>query len=71
MDDYRRAAEAYQTAIQLDSNYAAAARLQMAAMARELLAGAWTDAAFVTNHAGWTVQVLEQQRHYHRGGDRA
>jgi hypothetical protein len=35
--------------------------------ARELLAGAWSDAAFVTNYAEWTVQVLEQQRHYHRG----
>ena len=34
--------------------------------ARELLAGAWSDAAFVTNYAAWTVQVLEQQRHYHR-----
>ena len=34
--------------------------------ARELLAGAWSDAAFVTNYAEWTVQVLEQQRHYHR-----
>jgi hypothetical protein len=36
-------------------------------MARELLDDAWSDGAFVTNYAQWTVHVLEQQRHYHRG----
>ena len=36
-------------------------------MARELLAGVWADATFVTHYAQWTIQVLEQQRHYHRG----
>jgi hypothetical protein len=35
-------------------------------VARELLAGVWSDAVFVTNYAEWTIQVLEQQRHYHR-----
>jgi hypothetical protein len=36
-------------------------------MAQELLAGAWSDAAFVVGYVEWTVRVLEQQQHYHRG----
>lgn len=36
-------------------------------MARHLLAGAWSDRRFVGSYAEWTVQVLEQQRHYHQG----
>ena len=34
--------------------------------AREHLGAAWSDAAFVSSYARWTVGVLEQQRHYHR-----
>lgn len=34
-------------------------------LARELLATAWSDAAFVAHYAGWTIDILEQQRHYH------
>jgi hypothetical protein len=36
-------------------------------MARRLLANAWTDGHFVSTYAEWTIQVLEQQRHYHQG----
>jgi hypothetical protein len=35
--------------------------------ASSLLADAWTHPAFVSRYAQWTVQVLEQQRHYHQG----
>lgn len=35
--------------------------------ARELLAGAWADPAFVASYAQWTLDILEQQRCYHRG----
>ncbi|HTP40040.1 MAG TPA: hypothetical protein VMI92_10750 [Steroidobacteraceae bacterium] len=34
-------------------------------LARELLAGAWSEAAFVAGYAQWTIDVLEDQRHYH------
>jgi hypothetical protein len=34
-------------------------------LARQSLAGAWEDAAFVTGYAHWTVDILEAQRHYH------
>jgi hypothetical protein len=36
-------------------------------LARELLADAWTDTAFVAAYARWTIEILEQQRHYHHG----
>jgi hypothetical protein len=35
------------------------------AQARQLLRDAWSDPAFVTAYAQWTIQILEQQRHYH------
>ena len=35
------------------------------ALARRLLAGAWSDPAFISAYARWTVEILEQQRHYH------
>jgi hypothetical protein len=34
-------------------------------LARDLLLDAWSDPAFVTSYALWTVDILEQQRHYH------
>jgi hypothetical protein len=34
-------------------------------LARQLLASAWSDPAFVASYAGWTIDILEQQRHYH------
>ena len=34
-------------------------------LARKLLATAWSDVAFISSYAGWTVDILEQQRHYH------
>ena len=36
-------------------------------LARRQLAAAWTDPQFVSSYARWTVDVLEQQRHYHHG----
>lgn len=36
-------------------------------MAREQLASVWSDPEFVTTYVQWTIEVLEQQRHYHRG----
>ncbi len=35
-------------------------------LAAEALVGAWEDAAFIAGYAQWTVDVLEEQRHYHR-----
>ena len=35
-------------------------------LARELLANAWSDSAFVSSYARWTLDILEQQRRYHR-----
>lgn len=35
------------------------------ARARELLADAWSSSEFISGYAQWTVQILEQQRHYH------
>lgn len=35
------------------------------ALAREVLARAWSDPAFITHYARWTIEVLEGQRHYH------
>jgi hypothetical protein len=34
-------------------------------LARRLLATAWSDPSFVTSYARWTIDILEQQRHYH------
>lgn len=34
-------------------------------MARQLLAAAWSDPAFISSYARWTIDILEQQRHYH------
>jgi hypothetical protein len=34
-------------------------------LARTLLATAWSDPAFISSYAAWTVDILEQQRHYH------
>jgi hypothetical protein len=34
-------------------------------LARTLLATAWSDPAFISSYAQWTMDILEQQRHYH------
>jgi hypothetical protein len=34
--------------------------------ARTLLAGAWSDQAFVASYVEWTLSILEHQRRYHR-----
>jgi hypothetical protein len=34
-------------------------------LARELLATAWSDPEFISSYARWTIDILEQQRHYH------
>jgi hypothetical protein len=34
-------------------------------LARQLLATAWSDPAFVASYAEWTIDILNQQRHYH------
>jgi hypothetical protein len=34
-------------------------------LARELLATAWSDPEFIASYARWTMDILEQQRHYH------
>ena len=34
-------------------------------LARSLLDGAWSDPAFVSGYALWTISVLEAQTHYH------
>lgn len=36
-------------------------------LARELLANAWSDRRFVASYTRWTMEILEQQRHYHHG----
>jgi hypothetical protein len=38
---------------------------QHAALARELVASAWSDPAFAGAYGRWTIDVLEGQRHYH------
>jgi hypothetical protein len=35
------------------------------ALARQQLATAWSDPSFTSSYAQWTVDILEQQRHYH------
>jgi hypothetical protein len=37
------------------------------ALARQSLAGAWEDPAFIAGYVHWTIDILEAQRHYHRG----
>jgi hypothetical protein len=34
-------------------------------LARKVLATAWSDSAFVTRYARWTLDILERQRRYH------
>jgi hypothetical protein len=34
-------------------------------LARKLLGNAWADPGFVSSYAQWTIDILEQQRHYH------
>ncbi len=34
-------------------------------LARELLANAWSDPQFVSSYARWTIDILDEQRHYH------
>jgi hypothetical protein len=34
-------------------------------LARELLAQAWWDPEFIASYAQWTIDVLEEQKHYH------
>jgi hypothetical protein len=34
-------------------------------LARKLLAAVWSDPAFVASYIRWTIDILEQQRHYH------
>jgi hypothetical protein len=34
-------------------------------LARKLLANVWSDPGFIASYARWTVEILEQQRHYH------
>ena len=36
-------------------------------LARKLLANAWSDPEFIASYARWTIEILEQQRHYHHG----
>lgn len=35
------------------------------AQARALLANAWSSGEFISGYAQWTIEILEQQRHYH------
>ncbi|MBV8853111.1 MAG: hypothetical protein JOY91_06905 [Sinobacteraceae bacterium] len=39
---------------------------QLEPLARQQLAGAWTDGQFVADYARWTYGVLEDQRRYHQ-----
>src|SRR6202163_826788 len=34
-------------------------------LARELLANAWSDPTFMSSYARWTIDILDEQRHYH------
>ncbi len=36
-------------------------------LARKLLVNAWSDPEFLASYARWTIEILEQQRHYHHG----
>jgi hypothetical protein len=35
--------------------------------ARETLAGAWAESAFIASYTAWTIAILEGQRFYHHG----
>jgi hypothetical protein len=45
----------------------AAMCLRIEPLARERLADAWNDPAFVSGYARWTIGVLDGQRRYHHG----
>jgi hypothetical protein len=34
-------------------------------LARQQLASAWSDPKFISSYVRWTIDILEQQRHYH------
>lgn len=34
-------------------------------LARHLLAAAWSDPKFISSYTQWSIDILEQQRHYH------
>jgi hypothetical protein len=34
-------------------------------LARQLLATVWSDPEFISSYARWTVEILDEQRHYH------
>ena len=34
-------------------------------LARKLLSGAWSDPEFTSSYARWTIDILDEQRHYH------
>jgi len=34
-------------------------------LARDLLANAWSDRTFIASYSRWTMETLEEQRHYH------
>ncbi len=34
-------------------------------LARKLLVNAWSDPEFIAGYARWTIEILDQQRHYH------
>jgi PGDYG protein len=34
-------------------------------LARKLLANAWSDREFIASYSRWTIETLEEQRHYH------
>jgi hypothetical protein len=36
-------------------------------LARKLLVNAWSDPEFLASYARWTIEIFEQQRHYHHG----
>jgi hypothetical protein len=47
------------------SNDVAALCADNEALARQLLAGVWSDPKFISSYARWTIEILEEQRHYH------
>ena len=36
-------------------------------LAQKVLANAWADREFVCSYARWTIEILQQQQHYHQG----
>jgi len=51
------------TSVQLSTYYVG--YTEVADLARELLANAWSDPTFVSSYARWTIDILDEQRHYH------